>query len=137
MAHFIVEYSANLAGELDVPGFLRAVGEAVDRTGVFPLGGVRLRAVRCDDYLVADGDPANAFVHMTCRMGHGRPIEVRREAGQKIFDAMCRFLEPIQAARPLGISFEMVELHQELNFKKNNIHDYLKQRQQGGTGAGR
>jgi 5-carboxymethyl-2-hydroxymuconate isomerase len=136
MAHFIVEYSANLAGELDVPGLLRAVGSAVEDTGVFPLGGVRLRAVRCDDYLVADGDPANAFVHMTCKMGHGRPIEVRREAGRKIFEAMCRFLDPVYAARPLGISFEMVELHDELNFKKNNLHDYLKRRQQGRADAG-
>lgn len=129
MAHFIVEYSANLAGELDMPALLRDLGAAVEETGVFPLGGVRFRAVRCEDYLIADGDPANAFVHMTCRMGHGRPIEVRREAGTKIFDAMCRSLAPIFERRPLGISFEMVELHQELNFKKNNIHEYLKRRQ--------
>lgn len=129
MAHFIVEYSANLQGELDVPSLLRSVHAAVVKTGVFPLGGVRFRALRCDDYLVADGDPANAFVHVTCRMGHGRTLDVRRKAGEMIFNTLCAALEPVYEARPLGISFEMVELHPELNFKKNNLHDYLKRKQ--------
>ena len=50
-------------------------------TGVFALGGVRFRAHRCDDYLVADGDPDNAFVHLTARIGRRRDPDVRREVG--------------------------------------------------------
>jgi 5-carboxymethyl-2-hydroxymuconate isomerase len=128
MAHFIVEYSANLEGEVDVPALLRAMHAATVATGVFPLGGIRFRAVRCDDFLIADGASDNAFVHVICRMGHGRTLEVRREAGTKIFEAVCDFLAAVFAARPLGISFEIVEIDPELSFRKNNLHDYLKKR---------
>lgn len=123
MAHFIVEYSANLDGELDVPALFRAMHAAAVGTGVFPLGGIRFRARRCDEYLIADGNPRNAFVHVSCRMGHGRPIEVRRRVADKLFETLCAFLDPVFRGRPMGISFEMSELHAELSYKKNNMHD--------------
>ena len=47
MAHFIVEYSANLDGELDVQQLFKTMHAAVMETGVFPIGGIRFRAVRC------------------------------------------------------------------------------------------
>ena len=39
MAHIVIEYSANLRGQLDLPGFLRSVHAAALATGVFPIGG--------------------------------------------------------------------------------------------------
>jgi len=125
MAHFILDYSANLQGELDVGALFRAVHAAAVETGVFPLGGIRFRAIRCDDYLVADGDPANAYVNLSIKVGHGRALEVRRAAADRIFAALTTFLQPVFEARPLGISMEMVELDPDLNYKQNNIHDYL------------
>ena len=129
MAHFIIEYSANLKDELDVAGLLREVHAAAVETGVFPLGGIRFRAVRCDDYLIADADPQNAFVHMSIRMGHGRALETRKAAGEKLFAALTRFLAPIYDSRPMGISMEMAELDPVLNYKQNNIHDKLKKKE--------
>jgi 5-carboxymethyl-2-hydroxymuconate isomerase len=122
VAHFIIEYSANLAPELDVPALFEALMKTARATGVFPLGGIRFRAVRCDDYLIADGNPANGFAHLSVKMGHGRPAEVRRDVGEKLFAALCAFLDPIFRHRPLGISMEVVELDPVLSFKKNNMH---------------
>ena len=122
MAHFILEYSGNLAGKLDVPSLFRALHATAVETGVFPVGGIRFRAVRCDDYLIADGNPDNAFVHLSMKMGHGRTLEVRKAVGEKLFTSLCATLEPIFQRRPLGISFEISELGPELSFKKNNMH---------------
>ncbi len=126
MAHFILDYSGNLAGELDVPSLFRALHATAVATGVFPLGGIRFRAVRCDDYLIADGNPANSFVHLSMKMGHGRPLDVRKEVGEKLFATLCAALDPIFQRRPLGISFEIRELDPDLSYKKNNMHDRLK-----------
>jgi 5-carboxymethyl-2-hydroxymuconate isomerase len=71
---------------------------------------------------VADGDPRNGFVHLTLKLGHGRSIEVRKSAGEKLFAALTEHLNPIFETRPLAISFEMRELDPELSFKKNNLH---------------
>nr|BFE97289.1 hypothetical protein GCM10020185_78250 [Pseudomonas brassicacearum subsp. brassicacearum] len=32
----------------------------------------------------------------------------------------------LQAQRLLALSFEMIELHEQLNFKANNVHAFLK-----------
>ena len=129
MPHFIVEYSANIEEEMDLDGLLKAVHTAAIKTGVFPLGGIRVRASKRDHYIIADGDSENSFVHVVSRIREGRPIEVRKEAGDAVMAAICDHLQPVFDKRPLAISFEIQEIDMRLNFKKNNIHDYLKNKE--------
>jgi 5-carboxymethyl-2-hydroxymuconate isomerase len=126
--HVLVEYSANLDAQLDFPGFLSALRDSALATGVFPLGGIRVRAYRADHYLIADGSTANAFVHIMLRMGHGRDLETRRRACDAIFATTCEQLQEIYERIPLGISLEMQEIGPELTNKKNNLHEYVKRR---------
>ncbi|WP_375753624.1 5-carboxymethyl-2-hydroxymuconate Delta-isomerase [Vibrio sp. HN007] len=126
MPHLIVEYSANIEDELDLPELLKTLNETAVSTGVFPLGGIRSRAIRCEHFRVAEGDPENAFIHLTTKVGSGRPEEVLKQAGDSIFEAFTGFLDPIFNRRYLSIGFELTELHPTLNYKKNNIHEKLK-----------
>ena len=129
MPHFIVEYSSNLDDEIKMRRLLNTLHDAALETGVFPLGGIRLRAQRVEQYLIADGDPENAFVHLSLRIGHGRDLETRKKAGEHIFEALKLYLRPIFEKRPLAISFEITEAHEVLNFKENNIHTHIKNKQ--------
>jgi 5-carboxymethyl-2-hydroxymuconate isomerase len=129
MPHFIIEYSSNLDDEIKMQRLMSALQDTALETGVFPLGGIRFRAVRCDTYLIADGDPENAFVHMTLKLGHGRDEATRKEVAEKLFESLKKYFEPVFARRPLGLSFELVELEKELSFKENNIHKYIRQKQ--------
>jgi 5-carboxymethyl-2-hydroxymuconate isomerase len=122
MPHFILEYSTNLEPELDVDALFRALRAAALETGVFPAGGIRFRAYPCETYLVADGKPENGFAHLTLKLAHGRPLELRRSVGEKLFAVLTEQLNPLYESRPLAISFEMRELDSELSFKKNNLH---------------
>ena len=128
MAHIVIEYSANLRERLDLPGFLQAVHGAALATGVFPIGGIRTRAYAAEHYVVADGHPDNAFVHISLRVGHGRDVDTRKRACEAIFAVACRQLGPLYEALPLGIALEMQEIDPVLTFKKNNLHDYVKRR---------
>lgn len=134
MAHIVIEYSAGLRGRLDVPAFLAAVHQAALATGVFPIGGIRTRAYEAEDYVIADGHPDNAFIHLSLKVGHGRDLETRKRAGEAIFEAACRHLAPLFEALPLGISLEMQEIDPVVTFKKNNLHEYVKRRQAGAGG---
>jgi 5-carboxymethyl-2-hydroxymuconate isomerase len=125
MPHLIVEYSANLDAAIDLRHLLATLREAALKTGVFPLGGIRIRAARRDLYLIADGDPENAFVHLTARIGEGRDLATKRKAGEAIFAALCDALAPVFARRGLGISFDIVEIAGDLSFKKNNLHEHV------------
>ncbi len=128
MPHFILEYSANIKDDLDLDGLFKALHETALGTGVFPLGGIRFRAVSCDDYLIADADPQNAFVHLTAKIGRRREPDVRQVVAEKIFNSLVEYLDTLYRERPLAISFELTELTMGLSFRKNNIHEKIKQK---------
>lgn len=128
MPHIVIEYSAGLGSRVDLPALLVQVHQAALATGVFPIGGVRTRAYSAENYLIADGHPDNAFVHLTVRVGQGRDLETRNRACKAIFDAACRHLAPVFDTRPLGISIEMLEIDPALSFRQNNLHAYVAQR---------
>jgi 5-carboxymethyl-2-hydroxymuconate isomerase len=126
--HLVIEYSANIESVLDLEALLDRLHAAAVATGMFPLGGIRIRAYRADRYRIADCDPANAFVHVTATVGSGRPLERREAVSRQLFDELCAALEPLAAESPLAISFNMREFDPVLNFKKNNLHEYLERR---------
>ena len=128
MPHLYVEYSANTEEKLDIDGLLDTLyGTALD-SGVFPLGGIRVRGQRIENYRIADCAPENAYIHVTALLGFGRPLDVRRSVGEALFAALCGYCEQCVSQHPLALSLTMQELHPELNFKQNNLHEYVKQR---------
>ena len=128
MPHFILEYSANLDEEIAIPELFRKLHEAAIDTGVYPIGGIRSRAIRCDQFRIADGDPDQGFVHLIAKIGHGRDAETKKATSQRFFAVLTEHLDPIFQKRYLGISFEMMESppEPELSYKKNNIHSRFK-----------
>jgi 5-carboxymethyl-2-hydroxymuconate isomerase len=128
MPHIIIEYSANLEGQLPLSPMLDAVHSSALKTGVFPIGGLRTRAHRVEHYRIADLHPDNAFVHVTLKIGHGRDHATQQRACEAIFEVLKQELKAVFVMRPIGLSMELQELHPTLNFKHNNLHDYVLQR---------
>jgi 5-carboxymethyl-2-hydroxymuconate isomerase len=128
--HLIVEYSANLESRLDLDGLLDRLHEEAIESGMFPIGGIRIRAYKALDFRIADCDPENAFVHVTAIVGAGRPLDRREQVSRRLFEAICATLEPVAATSPLAISFNMREFDPVLSFKKNNLHEYVRKRRE-------
>ena len=125
MPHLILEYSANLEDQIEVKDVVSAVHDAAIATGVFPLAGTRTRTAKRNDYDIADRHPDNGFVHLTARIGMGRTVEVRQQAGQQIFDALTGALADRYEQGRLAVSFEIVEINAETSWKQNNIRDAI------------
>src|SRR5919204_4635488 len=121
MPHIVIEYSANIRGQVGPEDLVARVHDVALLTGVFPVGGIRTRAVERTCYRVADGHPDNAFVHVVMRIRHGRDLETRRRAGEEVFREVCQYLEPLFERSPLGISLEVQEIDPDVSFKKNNL----------------
>jgi 5-carboxymethyl-2-hydroxymuconate isomerase len=126
MPHFTIEYSANLDARVEMAGIVELVRTAAVETGIFPLGGIRVRALRCEHYAIADGNPQHGFLAMVLRLGEGRDLAARQKAGEHIFEALSAHLEPVFAASKLALSFDMQINDKETSWKRNNIHDALK-----------
>ena len=122
MAHFIYEYSANLpADQLDMPGLMAKMHKAADDSGIFPLAGLRSRAMRCEEFRVGDGNPDNGFVNLSIKVGRGRDLDTRMGIGQMLFDILIEHLQPVFDSRGLAVSFEMRQLEEHVKFNKKNI----------------
>lgn len=128
MPHLVIEYSANVEDALALDELLDKLHACALTTGVFPQGGLRVRAYRADAYRVADKAPDNGFVHVTAMIGHGRPLDVQQRAGEQLFEVLSAHLTPLYDKTPLAISLNIQEFHPVLNFKKNNLHEYVKRR---------
>jgi 5-carboxymethyl-2-hydroxymuconate isomerase len=126
MPHFTIEYSANLDKRVDMGAVVELVRKAAVETGIFPLGGIRVRAVRCEHYAIADGAAHFGFLDMVLRLGEGRDLATRRKAGEHIFKALSAYLDPVFASSKFALSFDMQINDKETSWKRNNIHDALK-----------
>ena len=126
MPHFTLEYSANLDDRVDMGKVVEVVRKAAVETGIFPLGGIRVRAVRCEHYGIADGRPHFGFLDMVLRLGEGRDLATRKKAGEHIFRALSDLLDPVFAQGQFALSFDMQINDKETSWKRNNIHDALK-----------
>jgi 5-carboxymethyl-2-hydroxymuconate isomerase len=133
LPHLIVEYSANIEHAIELDELLDKLHAGAIDSGIFPIGGLRVRAMKMDRYRIADCHPDNGYVHVTAIVGHGRPLDVRRRVGEELFALISDHLDEAFSSGPLAISFNMQEFHPQLNFKKNNLHEYVLKRQPGAT----
>ncbi len=121
MPHVIVEYSANLEPRADIAGLVDGLHSATYATGLFELPAIRVRAAPRAVYRVADGNPANAFVHAIARIRQGRTLEQRQGLGRALLAATETALAGILAETPIGITIEVIEMDETTLFRKSTL----------------
>ncbi|WP_434523970.1 5-carboxymethyl-2-hydroxymuconate Delta-isomerase [Photorhabdus asymbiotica] len=122
MPHFYAECTENIREQANLPELFSKVNQALAETGIFPLGGIRSRAIWLDTWHMADGKHDYAFVHMTLKIGAGRSLESRQQVGEMLFTLIKEHFASLMARQYLALSFTMEELDPVLNYKQNNVH---------------
>ena len=123
MAHVTVEWTDNLENEADIRGLLEMIAVMLrDADGVFPWGGIRVRAIKLSDYVVADGKADDAFVNITVKMGAGRSPEFKRAFFAALFEQVKAHFADVYERRYLALSLYVEEADEGGSFKHNNIH---------------
>jgi len=128
MSHMTLEYSANLRdagrfGELcrKLARFMTAL--RMEGAAVFPPGGVRVRAIACEEYCIADGTASDAgFVHAILKIGAGRGDAAKQAVCAGLFDIMKAHFAEQFAAQGLALSLELNEFSEAGTLKYNNLH---------------
>jgi 5-carboxymethyl-2-hydroxymuconate isomerase len=132
MSHMTLEYSGNLRaagrfGELCRKLAQYMTGLEVEGQPVFPPGGVRVRAVPCDDYCIADGSVEGAgFVHAILKIGAGRSDAAKAATRTGLFDIMKAHFAAQFARQGLALSLEFIEFSESGTLKHNNLHAHFK-----------
>ena len=125
MPHFLIDHSPNLADRLSMPDLLDHIRRAAIDTGVFPLAGIRVRAVAVDCVTMADGNPDHAYLDIIARIGEGRDPETRQRALAEIFAAVELFCRPVMETTSLMLSMELREIPAAMSLKSSSIRRHL------------
>jgi 5-carboxymethyl-2-hydroxymuconate isomerase len=127
MPHFIAEYTDNIKDRTDIRGMLRKVNQVlIDQGGVFPIGGIRARAIELHDYVMADDQENYGFVHATLKIGAGRDDASKKKACDALFEMMKDHFAPLFAQGYFALSMELHEFDEGSTYKHNNVHARFK-----------
>ena len=119
MPHLTLEYTDNI--EIDVQPLLARLHEEVVATGAINLKGIKSRAIKHTQYRIADGDPDYAFVHVSLLIREGRPIEVQKDATQRVMKVLKETFEILFEKRKLSLSVDLKEMRDGIALTDHNI----------------
>ena len=132
MSHMTLEYSGNLRSEGRFAELCQKLarhmtGLTIGGAPVFPPGGVRVRAIPCDEYCIADGSLEDAgFVHAILKIGAGRSDAAKQATVGGLFDIMKAHFATQFAEHGLALSLELNEFSESGTLKHNNLHARFK-----------
>ena len=117
MPHFVLEYSDNILEEVDFKEFFKRLHSLLVDVGPFKLSDIKSRAIRHQEFLVADGQESNAFVHLTLSIFKGRDLGIRQAVGEKLLAFLQEeFAGPLQKLS-CSYTVEIREMDKETYFK--------------------
>jgi 5-carboxymethyl-2-hydroxymuconate isomerase len=119
MPHLTLEYTDNI--EFDVQPLLARLHEEVVATSAINLKGIKSRAIKHTQYRIADGDPDYAFVHVSLLIREGRPIEVQKDATQRVMKVLKETFEILFEKRKLSLSVDLKEMRDGIALTDHNI----------------
>ena len=86
---------------------------------------MRVRAIKVDHVVIADGNPDHAFLDVSVRLRGGRTPEAKASATAVIFAAAEGFCAKVMATSSFMLSMEMRDIDPELSPKASSIRKHL------------
>ena len=126
MPQLTLEYTDNL--EFEVQPLLARLHSELAAMGAINLKGLKSRAVRHSEYRIADGNPEYAFVHANLLIREGRPLEVQKDASQRVMDVLKETFGYRFENGFLSLSVDIKEMREGIALTHHNIPDLGKQK---------
>jgi len=119
MPHLTLEYTDNL--NFDIQPLLARLHTELVATGAINLKGLKSRAVCYSDYRIADGDPCYAFVHVNLLIREGRPLEIQKNAAQRVMAVLKEAFGYRFEDNYLSLSVDIKEMREGIALTFHNI----------------
>ena len=126
MAHLILQYSCELEKKYDFQDLANNLRKVMVETTLFPVGGIRVRALPTQINSIADGDSLNVYVDLVLRMGSGRTLSDKQKIGKDLMKFLEFYFKNEIKEEYFALSLEIVDINPSLSWKLNTIHSRLK-----------
>ena len=134
MPHIIVEYSKGVSEVFDVDKLIEDLHDCAMNIEALPVGGLRVRANESAFMRVGDGKFDRNFIYIIIRLGQGRSDDVKRDIGERLFATLTDFTQDaFSSGKALSLGLEIQEIEKDWTWKKNNIHQIIKDETHGET----
>ena len=126
MAHLILQYSCELEKKYDFQDLVNNLRKVMVETTLFPVGGIRVRALPTQINSIADGDSLNVYVDLVLRMGSGRTLSDKQKIGKDLIKFLEFYFKNEIKEEYFALSLEIIDINPSLSWKLNTIHSRLK-----------
>lgn len=109
MPHIILEYSDNIIEKKFTDLFIDIQNILVEKLPT-KLEACKSRAIICDDYVLGDNNPQNAFVHISIKILSGRDDSLLCETSETILRLMNDFFKESKNKTNLSLSVFIEDL---------------------------
>ncbi|MDP3705249.1 MAG: 5-carboxymethyl-2-hydroxymuconate Delta-isomerase [Legionellaceae bacterium] len=110
MPHLILEYSKNIAGELDFEPLFVTLHKLLEEKLPTDISSCKSRCIPQEVFFIGDCHVKNAFAHLTLKILAGRTDENKNQLGNEILTVMRNFFQPHKYNLILQLTVEVVDL---------------------------
>jgi len=119
MPHCIIEYSAELAQEIDINKLMYGVFEGAVSSSLFSTTDIKVRAIAFNDYYAESGNVAKnkqqRFIHVCSKILSGRTLEQRQYLAKLMLSQLTKL-----NLSAVSISVETIDMERESYCKQVN-----------------
>lgn len=84
MSNLVMEYSNSVDERVNVQGLLEDLHKVALQSGLFDIGSVKSRSLRCDHWLIGEEGDSVDFIHISFELLDGRTPEQKRELSRQL-----------------------------------------------------
>jgi 5-carboxymethyl-2-hydroxymuconate isomerase len=117
MPHLTLEYTANLEATPPTPALMLSLHRMLEEVAGIKVGNCKSRWRRVEEWVVADGAPGGAFVHLGMRFLEGRPQKTIGAVGPAALEILKGHFTPAPDGTRLQITVEVEEIRKASYFK--------------------
>ncbi len=117
MPHAILEHSQNIIESVDPHELFRRLHEIMTTAGPFALDDIKSRIYVSDHFYIADGNPHNAFVHLSIGVLEGRDPQVLEAVGEGVLGLLRETYAESLESLACQITVEIREMPRARYFK--------------------
>jgi len=109
--HCILEYSCNVADQVDPRQVLLDLHEVLAATGEFNRADIKGRAIEHQVFVVGDGAQDRAFVSLNLAILDGRSDELKTRISEQAAEILKRAFARTLAERRCSLTVQVSEMH--------------------------
>lgn len=117
MPHLILEYTDNIEKEIDFKGLFHELHQALAKYGNINISNCKSRAIKLNDFFVADGIGHSCFIHLKVRIFSGRTNEIKAAIGNRLKKILIRKFTHENSKDKIEITVEIQEIDPGFYYK--------------------